>query len=488
MTKTVSNLKLVSLSPIHIGAAQEKHLAKGVDYLAKDGAILFLDESKILEKINISQYCNDLSNRKLQTTLEQRGIEQFVKKIVPIVGDIGTDVKVHIKDTTKQNPFIPGTSLKGAMRSILFHFAKSNNHYKEQNTFGGIQEDGFRFLQVGDSHFEEVIYINTKTFNLIKRGDVFEGGWKNSKNTTSEFTPQGFTFPYECIGAHQIADVRIVMNLSGYEKATIRKDYKGQSLVKEVNTLIEILQSKKELYKKIQTYSDRYLQAEIKFFNSYNNQETDRIIAQLESLQEKNEKAPVLRVGQGSGFHSITGNHHSPLDHSINGIDKWGKGQLNGKDSAKSRKLAFDRVDNDEIIFYPMGFVQLIDPEVHTDYWNLVQEQIQKKKDVLKEQKEAVEMKMQADKEKIQKEAEEAKMPQMTLLNQFKRNKAIIIDAIVTGQNGSQVLASPQVDTMTDSIISVRYPAGFPIGSTIQVKAKYSNGKLLIEGSPRLKN
>ena len=486
MTKTVLKLKLVSLTPVHIGAAQEKHLAKGVDYLAKDGTILFLDESKILEKLKVHEYCNDLSNRKLQTTLEQRGIEQFVKQAVPIAGEIGTDIKIHVKDTLTLNPYIPGTSLKGAIRSILFHSAKKKEHRKEQETFGWIQEDGFRYLQVGDSHFEASTYINTKTFNLMKRGHEFDGGWKGSNQTNPDFSPKEFTFPYECIGIHQMSEVRIVMNSAGYQEAANRTDYRRNPLVKEVNTLSQVLANKKTLFQIIQTYTDQYLRAEIDFFTRYSNQQTDTIIAELTSLKKKNSQAPVIRVGQGSGFHSITGNHHFPTDHSINGINNWGKGQLNGRDSAKSRKLAFERI-NDEYVFYPMGFVQLIDPEVHQEYYASLQSQIKQKKDEIIALEAKAEEQRKAEQEKIRVEAEEAKKPKMTLLSQLNNRKAILIDAIVTRKDGNNVLATPQVETMLETTISVRYPAGFPIGSTIQIKAKYSNGTLLVEGSPKLK-
>jgi len=486
MSKTTLKLKLVSLTPVHIGAAREKHLARGVDYIAKDGSILFLDEQKILTKLRIDQYCNDLSRRKLQDSLAQLGIDQFVKETVPVAGEIGTDIKIHVTEPIGNRPYIPGTSLKGAIRSILFHHAKRPQHKKEQEAFGWIQEDGFRYIQVGDSHFEESMYINTKTFNLMKRGHEFEGGWKGSNQTNPDFSPKGFTFPYECIGIHQIADIRIVMNSDGYEKATKRKDYKGKSLVKEVNTLSQVLTNKKNLFQIIQTYTDQYLQAEIDFFTKYSNQQTDTIIAALTSLKEKNSQAPVIRVGQGSGFHSITGNHHFPTDHSINGINNWGKGQLNGRDSAKSRKLAFERL-GDEYVFYPMGFVQLIDPEIYQEYYASLQSQIKQEKDELIAHEAKAEEQRKAEQEKIRVEAEEAKKPQMTLLSHLNNRIAILIDAIVTGKEGNNVLAAPQVETMLETTISVRYPVGFPLGSTIQIKAKYSKKKLLIEGSPRLK-
>jgi len=481
MNEPILNLKLCSITPIHVGASSDKKLVENIDYVINGGNIIILDEEKILKQFKIHEYSNSLAKGDLDNLLLTKGIENFSKRLIPISEKIGSEIMVNSKNLISLNPFIPGSSLKGAIRSVLFHYAKTSEHSEEQDVFGKEEKDGFRYLQIGDSHFEESTYINTKIFNLFNNGSDFEGGWKHAKKSTkSNFSNTGFTSTYECISTDQMADVRIVMNSAGYQKAI------SKNSAKMTTTLSEVLVDKKNLYAKIETYTDQYLQAEIDFFKKYSNQETDRIIQQLEIIRKKNSQAPVIRVGQGSGFHSITGNHQFPTDHSINGINNWGKGQLNGTDSAKSRKLAFERID-DEYVFYPMGFVQLIDPEVHQEYYASLQSQMQQKKDEIIALEAKAEEQRKAEQEKIRVEAEEAKKPKMTLLSQLNNRQAILIDAIVTGQEGNNVLAAPQVETMLETTISVRYPAGFPIGSTIQIKAKYSNGTLLVEGSPKLK-
>jgi hypothetical protein len=380
--------------------------------------------------------------------------------------------------------------MKGAIRSILFNKAKAPYHDREEKTFGSIEDDPFKYLQVGDLQFNRSIYINTKTFNLVQEGRNFYGGWKHgSSRSARKFSPQGFTFPYQCIPAQESSTLRLVLNNEGYNRAIPLTDYGNNPIVKSVPVVKESLDNVATLFEYIQRYTEQYLVAEINFYETYATPQTDAIIDVLQSLRSKNQIAPVLRIGQGSGYHSITGNHVHPKDHTIDGIHK-NRGTKDRKISAKSRKLAFERV-GEEFQFYPMGFVQLLDPEIaaHQSYIKQVNEAYEEEQKAriiaIEKAKAEADRKLKIEQEK----AEKARQPQMTQLSQFKKNKTRAIDAIVTGKKGNNITFRPMVEGFDEETGEIRYPSGMPVDTVITIQAMLiaKGKKLQYSGSPKRK-
>ena len=106
---------------------------------------------------------------------------------------------------------------------------------------------------------------------------------------------------------------------------------------------------------------DKYLKREIAFFKDSrfdNVEHIDKIIKSLNELKNRNEKSTgaLLRLGQGTGFHAMTGDWQYD-DH------LWPVDNHKGKVRFKTRKIAFTKSDNDEYTFYPMGFVEITIPE-----------------------------------------------------------------------------------------------------------------------------
>ena len=495
MEKKTVHLKLRTVSPIHVGAAQEKHLTRGVDYLVKDDRIYFLDEKKIVKDFDLHRYVTALSNRDLDKLLRPKGIEKYAHTVASVSGEVGADIKKHIIDPLSSQLYTPGTSLKGALRSVLYNRSKAPYHRNETDTFGRIDEDPFRYLQVGDSRFSESKFYNSKTFNLIKDGSSFYGGWKNSlsrrngpPSSSTQFKSSGFTFPYECISVGAMADVRIVMNASGYRTAInkiLRIKGKEQAAVKSVPVVKESLDDLSTFLKYIQDCSAQYITSEIKFFEKYSNAETDSIIKVYKELEILNQQAPLLRLGQGSGFHSITGNYIHPTDHSIDGLDK-SRGQKNRKDSAKSRKFVFEKVDG-EYMFYPMGYVQLLDPESHRDILEKLKADNDERIAAIKLAKETEQARIQAEAQKDRLRIEEAKKPKMTSPTLFKKNKPLLVDAKVIRSKRPQIFLNIYVEGYEGQEFTVRYPAGMEENTIVQIKAQMQKGKLILQGAPTIK-
>ncbi len=493
--------KIRVLSPVHIGGAQEKHLQRGLDYIEKEGIVYFLDERKLIDAINVASYSDALYHNNLKKVLDTLRVnydDVSFKVEKRIIGEIGTDIKSNIKNPLSGKPIIPGSSLKGALRSIIYNEMGGGYKNKELDVFGNISEDILRFLIVSDIEFNSSSYVNTKTFNLIKSGIGFTGAWKHHLNgqNNESFSVKGFTFPCETIMMDDFGDFSIVIN----QDALNLSISKGK--VKVNDKLLSLFNGGEDaFFNMIKKYTRNYIDAEIDFFNEYNGDKTELIVNSLMRIKELNEESPVLRVGFGSGFHSMTGDtiHEDHFIDEISivkrGVRTSTRGFRNNKNSSKSRKIAFCGA-YDEIHLYPMGFVQLMKEE---QYSNKYKQGHQKRLNQLKEAK-IIENKKAIQAEKMLKQKmEEAKLraeelelkqkealkPKMTEVSLLK--KAKYVDGIVRGQNGKNIIFTPFVVGFENQTFEIRYPSGIPKDTVIQVMCQKSGKTIQFQGAPKVK-
>ncbi|MEP7266148.1 MAG: type III-A CRISPR-associated RAMP protein Csm5 [Saprospiraceae bacterium] len=486
--------KLRILTPVHIGGAQEKHLQKGLDYITNGSVVYFLDEKKLISHFGIDKYSNALATNSLEKLIKDTGNKPgfFCTHNISISGEIGADIKMNIKNTLTGKPIIPGSSLKGALRSVIYNYAsngevipekdeRGRHRNMEQKYFGKIDEDPFRYLIVNDIEFSNSAYVNTKTFNLLS---IQKGGWKQSGKSTEQFSSQGFTFPLEIIELDAIGDYEIVINNKALETSIRNNKVKISEKTKS------LFENKENIFFKIiQSYSQKYLESERAFFQRYQGEKYELILVEIDRLLQLNEKSPILRVGLGSGFHAMTGDtlHPSHLIDEIARIGRNGdktRGKNRGEDSAKSRKIAFIG-EGDTLQLFPMGFVQLLDENAY----KAIQAEIEKEQVERAGQAASIleQNKKQADEE--QRRKDELKKPQMTLISALSKNRSRSIDAEVIGLNGTQLILKPFVEKMESHKYEIRYAAGLPMGTIVQVEAILiaNNSKLQLSGSPKIK-
>ena len=508
--KRIIKGKLRIVTPVHIGGAQEKHLQKGLDYITKGSTIYFLDEKKLITAINdVGQYSNALANGKLDQLIVDRKIDlnTISKKITSVTGEVGTDIKINIKNALNGKPIIPGSSLKGALRSVFVNKlggAKQIDNFGKKQTiepFGKIQEDINRFLIVSDIECNSSSFINTKTYNIFNKNG-FNGGWKHELkfNTTDKFSDKGFTFVHEVINIDYIGEFFITINIKALENAIQeqKKIFDPKKNILKTNKNIEDIyfSTSEELFKIIQNYTKMYIAKEIKFYEKYKGEFYDDIVTEYKHLLELNEKSPLIRLGLGSGFHAMTGDPYQ--SHEIDSIDKRGKFQ--NKDSAKSRKLAISKF-GDKYKFYPMGFVQLMTDEHYEQHFKaefeakkeaLIKSEIKQKQidEADREALEAVKIKaandaiIQAEQEELARiEALKPKTVEISMLK-----KAKWVDGIVVGQDGKRLLFKPFISGFENTVQWVTYSSGMPNDTIIQIMCSSPNGKILqFSGSPKIK-
>lgn len=374
----IYNIELKTITPVHVGGASENHWVANMDYIYKQGNIYILDHSKIAAKCDnaeiavfteniinrdLSKFLNLLKNRK---GIELKDISKHVFEDVTLKPE--NDIKAFIK-TGNGSPYIPGSSIKGAIRSVLFNrwmnpnkrndFINGQTNSINESIFGTINNNVMRFLQVSDVEFTETDLFTTKIFSLTGRQDDLAGGWKHGQqNSTSyEFKEKGFTTTYEVIREFEKKTMRMVFNQNSYNS-------NRNNNIPNLNKLFTD-QPLNTLFKTINLHSIQHLTKEINFFEKFQNDETDLIIHELESIKKRipsdNSKC-ILRLACGSGFHSITGDWIYP-DHTDTGF--YDRGPYYGRMKYKSRKLAFadfedeDNTDEPQLRFFPMGFVEL---------------------------------------------------------------------------------------------------------------------------------
>jgi len=372
------NVNVKVLTPVHIGAGQEKDWVKGLDFIEQDGYVYPVDFNKLFthKKISPDEVLGYFHvNNNISGLLQSKGIsvnEVTTGHKYPFKGRTSSTLKVHITGGLKGTPIIPGSSIKGAVRSILLkHLGIEQQSGNEKKVIGSSEkgDDLMRFIHFTDASFDKFILYQTKIFNLFKKNEMstdWNGGWKHGKFSNKYFLERNgkvnnrFTTTYQTISIDGISTFRISFSEKIFNQYANRLN-----IIDKIREIITDNDPLTKLFWIINKYSSDYLEKEYNFFEKYKVRETDIILEEInrinEEIPEKNDKSCVLRLAQGSGFYSVTGDwrfndHFITLDipDNKNRTKRYPAGT-----HYKSRKLAFEEADG-IIRFYPMGFIKLI--------------------------------------------------------------------------------------------------------------------------------
>ena len=366
------NITLQVLTPMSIGAGAEYNWVKGIDYVEKNGKLFRLNLHKMEQAgINLENLTNAFANKDSESLLKYlgNGLDTVTDAVFNMPCNSSNDIKAFLRNQFTGNPIVAGSSLKGAIRSVLFSYLRDKQE-KNEEVFGRLNDgtDFMRFIRVTDFEFDKTDLVNTKIYNLQEDGNHnWEGGWKHgAKITNYKYNASGFNTIYECITHPSKAEGSIMLseklfNLvskKGAEQPCFNKkkeifSYIGNDEQGEYETTpIE------NLFYQINSHTWDYLKKELLFFNNYNQGEhSDRIIDSINHLMNQvnecieNGDSCILKMAAGTGYHSITGDWKYS-DYSDTGY--WEKGKDKGKKKYKSRKIAI--LGNQ---LYLMGFVKL---------------------------------------------------------------------------------------------------------------------------------
>lgn len=173
---------LTTLTPVHIGNGLT--LNKDIDFVVAQGKVGFVDETKILDLIggidNVNAWVTAIDKgTPILTWLQQERrlsniqIGQIASRMIPLkTGCQSSQLKTHYR-TSMQGVCIPGSSLKGALRTAIWDSladkstlnsmgasdlknskGKWADGVADKKLFGSTANDkSTRFLKVGDIHF-----------------------------------------------------------------------------------------------------------------------------------------------------------------------------------------------------------------------------------------------------------------------------------------------------------------------------------------------
>lgn len=355
------NIELEILTPLSIGAGAEKDWVRGVDFIVDNHKLYKLNLKKMIQSGLSAEELSNLFSSKNESGLKSKlagKLETVSDLIVPCPVESDNDVKAFVRNQMTGNPILTGSSLKGAIRSVLFCYLGGTSK-NGQEVFGSSTtgDEFMRFIKISDAEFETTQLVNSKIFNL-QNNPNWVGGWKHGQNdTNTNYRPTGFNTLYECLMPNQKGYSALMLAQLTYElfdqnsnKSHIKGEKKRPILSNDIKALFSI----------INNHTKKYLEKERVFFEKYSTDKTDEIIKSVDNLLSQipqDNSYCVLKMSAGSGFHSITGDWQFD-DYSKGIIDRKRADKkdlsIAGKVLPKSRKVAV--WDNH---FSLMGFVKL---------------------------------------------------------------------------------------------------------------------------------
>lgn len=342
------------LTPLSIGAGAEKDWVKGADFVVKDKILYKLNLKKMIQNgIDINRLSDVLCKRNNDAVLRLIGnkLDAVTDKEIKYPIESYNDIKIFVKNQMTGRPILLGSSLKGAIRSVLFKYLRGNK-CDEKAIFGSSTtgDEFMRFIKISDADFNNTELVNTKIFNLRQNEDKWKGGWKFSGKQTNEyFQATGFNTLYECIMPSQKGDASIMLTKTTFDNYFSSKDF----CVNEINKKREVINGIEDLFDIINKHTKNYLQKERAFFSKYATDKTDLIEESINNLIKQipdDNTCCILKMSAGSGFHSITGDWQ--FDDYCNG--PLGRKEYKRDGKPKSRKIAINGKS-----FSLMGFIKL---------------------------------------------------------------------------------------------------------------------------------
>ncbi len=439
-------LKVEVLTPLHIGGGEENNWQKDLDFFCSNGTLRLINRQKLFASLSeqdinrLSAYmaAGKLNEFRSHVARDKALLENITIRNFALKQEPGQDkVVALIRNGNGQN-YLPGSSLKGAIRSILFKHLKPRNKDNEENVFGNISEDWMRLIRITDAPFQRSEIIHTKTFNLQGNRSPYEGGWKHAfKNgTDGRFNTKGFITTFEVLPPDSTGMLRMSLSDGIYEFIQRKGNHQIDSHTADFVKRGQI----EQLFGIINRHTAAYLEKEIKFYQKFPADQTELILDQLKELLKKvseDNQSCMLRIGLGSGFHSITGDWQHD-DFTNTGVWNDGPKTRRGNFKVKSRKLAFS-YDDGSLNLLPMGFIKLTLLSDEEYQQQLAKETEKEQEAIRQEQTRQIEAAQAAEAERLRQEqeaeaarkaAEEARQPQYFT---GKLKPGVVVDAFYNG-------------------------------------------------------
>jgi CRISPR-associated protein Csm5 len=366
------NVEINIISKIHVGSGIQYKGNSEYFFFENENKIVIIDESKILSIIGIENVHIWISyiegkqdNTNFMEYLRKRKPDiipsDVATRIIPLKGDKVPNFSNTLREQIHSGiglPYIPGSSIKGAIRTALFSDEllkkyrgkgipeaklgfydqrQSRTNFNDrplQREIFGIDpnSDWLRLLQVGDCYFKagETHAAFSETLN--------ERNWpkyeiKEEVRQLIEYLPKG-------------SKSEFALNIPEKHRDLIFN--KRPDLFNPMSYSLSI----SSLFKTVHQHSLRLLNSEIDFFEGTDLPKSkSELLAFLEELRDEaaryKDNECLLRLGFGTGYRNMTGDWVKELitdDYLYDDIAAFSRrtARYNGMPLPKSRKIMFD--------------------------------------------------------------------------------------------------------------------------------------------------
>ncbi len=366
------NTTITILSPVHIGAGVDKNWQRGADFVQHKGNIYVLNQRKVFEHLEDSaqeRYLNLLSSGELykieQFLIQNIDLERVSKNIFMQEKALkSNEIKTLMRDGNDE-AYIPGSSIKGAMASAIYHFLYYGikpAHYNAitiKELLGEFDRALGRYIRPSDSATLTSEINTVELYNLYRKGLGWEGDFKDGS---------GFPMPIETFqpGATTTFRLSFAEDLAAFIKVQAEKQHRVLLPTYYEQVLGKTPQQ--TLFGILNSYAIKHISREIAFFEHYDktddgiaddiNEAVENLKSLLRQAQQADENTCLLRMSFGSGFHGMTGDwRFSDHTETVQKPDNQNlvynfKTRSKEAPRYKSRRLAFPTSE-------AMGFVKL---------------------------------------------------------------------------------------------------------------------------------
>lgn len=331
---TIVYLRIKISTPVHIGCG--KVWKRGIDFIVENKKVNILDQEELVNRLTleparggkngVDEYIQMFSagqTRRIEKLLDRFQIDMD-NKIAPVkvaYKDEPVDEIRPLTRTGQGTPILPGSSLKGALRSALFHHLwnregkNARDERVDNRLLGAFERAITRYIGLSDVEISQTEITNIVLFNLQKIGVDWKSYYgSSSKGDQSDLLLSAETFAAGAEGQLRLslADGWLKMIEEVADSPRYREEAEG---IVRTNTKFIIRQENpvQHLFKLVNEYTREHLRREIAFFEAFPQAEqADFIIHNLRELKQKTEnnaRSCILRVGYGSGYHGITGDY-----------------------------------------------------------------------------------------------------------------------------------------------------------------------------------
>ncbi|PMP61274.1 MAG: type III-A CRISPR-associated RAMP protein Csm5 [Sulfurihydrogenibium sp.] len=370
------------LSPTHIGNGNKLN-NWNYSYDEKQKILKVYDFDKVVQSLKDDKQRLSQLISSIKRNPHYQDLTNFLKQDIKplytlnVSGSLkrrGKDGNLEFKEVwefikVNSNPYIPGSEIKGAIRTaILYHMLKNNESLK-QELLKGLKKlfEDLKKLQDETQREKEKKKLKSRAQQILEEleNKVFSEGSKDGKKDFMRFISVSDTKPKNPEEALYVCDIKIINTSRSFfdphellkvgQKFEFRLDILWDDLYRNYIVKDFNFKSFKDIQAVCNEFANDLINHEIEFFseNVYGKEKVDikKVVDFYKGLKEKAKNGFLLRLGKHQGFLSLTVN--LIVKHSDENLFKSIYPLLvhrgYGNNPAKSRKLTF----NDE----PLGWV-----------------------------------------------------------------------------------------------------------------------------------